>query len=251
VRATGGRTRQASSRVLIAAGAALAGIVVAIVVGIVLTRGSSSDNTANVPAVGSIASGLPEAGVVDKVFGGIPQNGTTLGSAKAPVTMTVFIDLQCPYCRAFETELFPNVVTRYVRTGKLKVVMQPWAFIGPDSVRGQAAVLAAAKQNRAFNFAALLYYNQKTENTGWLDDAMISAAAASIPGLRVHSLLAERDSARVKASAAQVADAATARKVHGTPTIFVGKSGTRGELVSLRSPADQQTLVQAIERALG
>ena len=31
-------------------------------------------------------------------------------------------------------------------------------------------MLAAAEQNKAFNFSQMLYYNQGTENTGWLTD---------------------------------------------------------------------------------
>jgi hypothetical protein len=38
--------------------------------------------------------------------------------------------------------------------------------------------------------------------------------------------------------------------VTGTPTLFVGKSGTNGKQVALTSPSDLETLVQAINAAL-
>jgi protein-disulfide isomerase len=164
--------------------------------------------------------------------------------------MTEYIDLQCPYCQAFETQLFPDIVRSYVRSGKLKVVMRPWAFIGPDSRRGQAAVLAAGAQNKAFNLAEILYDNQGTENTGWLDQSMVANAAASIPGLHVRTLLAAAGSAQVKAQAQTVDADAQADKINQTPTIFVGKSGTHGHEVQLASPTDKQPLVHAIETAL-
>jgi protein-disulfide isomerase len=249
VRRKGARaSRQASPRVLAAAGAVAALIVVGIVLGVLLTRGSSSSST-DVPTIGSLATGLPEAGEVNDQFKGIPQSGRTLGRADAPVTLVEFIDLQCPYCAAFETQLFPALVSRYVRSGKLKVVIEPWAFIGPDSVRGQSAVLAAAEQNRAFNFASLLYYNQGTENTGWLNDDMVAAVAASIPGLRVHDLLDATGSDAVDAEAKAVDRRATERNVRGTPTLFVGRSGTAGRHVALKSPTDMQTLARAIASA--
>ena len=75
---------------------------------------------------------------------------------------------------------------------------RPIAFIGPDSERGRAAALAAAAQNRMFNFMEMLYFNQGPENTGWLDEAMVEAAAASIPGLDVPRLVSARGSAAVK-----------------------------------------------------
>lgn len=249
VRTRGTRAaRQASPRVLIAAAAVVIAIVAG-VVAIVLSRGSSNP-AQNVPAVGSLAGGLPGAASVNALFKGVPQHGTTLGSRSAPVTMTEFIDLQCPYCQAFETTSFPTIVKTLIRRGKLKVVMEPWAFIGPDSLRGQAAVLAAARQNRAFNYAELLYDNQATENTGWLNDAMVAAAAESIPGLRVPRLLSSRNSAAVKAAARRVDKLAQAEGVRGTPTIFVGKTGTRGFEVVLRSPTDVATLSRAITKAL-
>ena len=250
VRAKGApRQRQASPRVLIGAGAVVLAIVIAIVLAVVFSGGSSNPAT-NTPAIGSITNGLPGAAGVESLFKGIPQSPTTLGRASAPVTMIEYIDLQCPACREFATKVFPNVVTRFVRTGKLKIVMRPWAFIGPDSVRGQAAVLAAGEQNRAFNYAELLYDNQGTENTGWLDDAMVAAAAASIPGLPVHKLLTAVTSASVKAQARNVDALAKADKVNHTPAIYVSQSGTHGAELALKSPTDEATLVHAIQAAL-
>jgi protein-disulfide isomerase len=245
------RSRQASPRVLIGAGVIVVAVVVAVVLALALSGGNSSGIPKGLPAVGSVASGLPGSAEVQSEFKGIPQHGTTLGSPSAPVTLVEFIDLQCPICQAFETQALPGLVSKYVRTGKVKVVMQPWAFIGPDSVRGQAAVLAAAKQNRAFNYAAVLYDNQGTENTGWLNDAMVAQAAASVPGLHVNQLLDERKSSAVKDAAQQVADEATSNHVSGTPSLFVGKSGTQGKYVNLPDPTDAAPVVAAINRVLG
>jgi protein-disulfide isomerase len=138
---------------------------------------------------------------VIRLFKGIPQSGTLLGKPSAPVTMVEYIDLQCPVCRAFETETMPAIIDRYVRTGKVKVEARPIAFIGQDSVSGRLAAIAASKQNRFFDFAQVLYANQGTENSGWLDDTMITAAAKSIPGVDVPALLATRNSAGVAAAA--------------------------------------------------
>ena len=135
------------------------------------------------------------------MFKGIPQSGNTLGSPNAPVTMVEYIDLQCPYCREFETVVLPKLLTNYVRTGKLRIEQRLLAFIGPDSVRGRNAALAAGRQNKQFNFSELLYFNQGTENTGWLDQNMVNDAAASIPGLDAEQLKAAQGSPAVAARA--------------------------------------------------
>jgi protein-disulfide isomerase len=190
---------------------------------------------------------LPGATDVHRLFRGVPQRSNVLGSAKAPLTMVEYIDLQCPYCRDFETQVLPDVVSRYVRTGKLKVVMRPIAIVGPDSERGMLATIAAGRQNRMFNFAQLLYHNQGSENTGWLDDDMVEQAAGSIPGLDVPALLSDRDSTAVRNAAQVFASDAVTR----TPTILVGKTGEQPQLVQLTSPSDEQTLFSAIQSALG
>ena len=116
---------------LIGAGAAVVLIVVAIVLGFVLTGGKSSSGST--PARGSLVNALPSAAEVNDNLKGIPQNGNVLGSPNAPVTLAEYIDLQCPACQQFETQAMPELIRRYVRTGKVKVEARPIAFIGPDS----------------------------------------------------------------------------------------------------------------------
>ena len=79
---------------------------------------------------------------------------------------------------------------------------------------------------------------------------MVTQAAASIPGLKVPQLLAERTSSAVKKAAANVAAQANADQVQGTPTIFVGKTGSKPIQVPLQSGSDQATLVKYINSAL-
>ena len=248
----GARRRQANPKVLGIAGGVVVLAVVAIVLGVVLTRGGGSKIDSSVPTIGSLANGLPGAADVEAMYKGVPQKGLFLGSAFAPVNMVMFIDLQCPICQNFETTSLPTLVSKYVRAGKLRIETKPWAFIGPDSARGQAAMFAAAKQNKAYNFGSVLYDNQGTENTGWLDDNMIASIAASVPGMKVHQLLADSSSSEVSKEASSVAAAAEADKVTGTPTIFIGKSGTKPKLVGTPSAAPTLSEVEtAIQDALG
>ena len=246
----GPRRRQASPRVLAIAGGVALIAIVGIVLGIVFAGGGNSTSLKDIPSTGSIANGLPGASDVQSQYGGIPQKALTLGSAKAPVTLVEYIDLQCPFCQQFETQVMPNILRQYVRTNKVRIEVRPIAFIGPDSQRGRKAMLAAAEQNKAFNFAGILYYNQGTENTGWLGDTMIAQAAASIPGLKVHQLLDARSAGSIASQTKALDAQATADKVSGTPTLFVGKTGTKGKLVALANSTDQQAVVDAISAAL-
>ncbi len=241
-----GARRQASPKVLIGAALAVALIVLAIVLGFVFTGGSSSSNT---PARGLLAGGLPGAADARRLFRGIPQHGNVLGSPKAPVTVVEYVDLQCPFCQEFETKAMPTLLSRYVRPGKVKIEARPIAFIGPDSERGRAGALAAGEQNRLFNYMQLLYLNQGTENTGWLDDALATAAAASIPGLDVHAWSSARGSSVVTDQESQFDNEGNADNVTETPTVLVGKTGGKLQKASV-SLSNIDSLSTAIENAL-
>jgi protein-disulfide isomerase len=229
------RSRRASPRLLVVFGGIGVLAVVAVVLGMVLSGGESSP--ASVPAVGTLKNGLPGAVQVDRLFSGIPQQGMRLGNPSAPVTLVEYLDLQCPYCKQLELQVVPGVIARYVRTGKAKLLMRPLAFVGVDSVRGRNAVIAAAQQNRAFDMTDLLYVNQRTENSGWLDDAMVAEAAASIPRLRVHELLAAATGPGVARLAARYDSLARKANVTGTPT-FVVRSSLGGRGTALVAPSD-------------
>jgi hypothetical protein len=79
---------------------------------------------------------------------------------------------------------------------------------------------------------------------------MIGQIASSIPGLRVQAVLDGRSSSAVKQQNATFDKQGAADKVPGTPTLYVGKSGTKGKVVNLASATDEQSLVDAIEAAL-
>jgi protein-disulfide isomerase len=242
------RARQASPRVLAIAGALLAVVAAAVVLGIAVSSGDSQDTA--VPARGSLANALSGAVETQQLLKGIPQSGNVLGEASAPVTVYEYIDPQCPFCEQFETQAMPTLIERYVRTGKAKIELRPIAFIGPDSERGRAALIAGAEQNKMFNVAQLLFLNQGAENSGWLSDDLVERAAASIPGADVPRLLEDRNASAVADKASAFDTEAKSDGVRSTPTILVGKSGQATTLVTLTTASDAEPVARAIEAAL-
>lgn len=245
-----GRGRAASPRALAIAGVVALVVIAAIVAAIVLTGGKKKADTSSIPAQGSLVNALPGAAQVESEFKGIPQRGLFLGSPSAPVKLVEYVDLQCPFCQKFETDSMPTIVDKYVRTGKVQVEARTLAFIGPDSLRGRNAMFAASFQNHAFNFAELLYYNQGTENTGWLSDAMVTKAAESIPGVNPRKIVQTSTTGAIVSLGNRVNQLAKVDKVTGTPTILVGKTGAQPKQVTMKSPTDTASVVAAIDAAL-
>jgi protein-disulfide isomerase len=234
--------RRASPIVLLAALAGFLGIGAAVIL-ILVVGGNGSGSS-------STTGALPDANVIAQQFDGIPQAGNVLGKKTAPATMVEYIDLQCPVCRAFETDVMPTIIDRYVRTGKLKVEARPVAIIGTDSELGRRAMIAAERQNRAFNFAQLLYFNQGPENGGWLDDAMVASAARSIPGVNVTTLQDAMNSSSVADEAQTYDQEAQTDGLTGTPLVLVGKTGSKLTAVTPGLEPDVAAMTAAISRAL-
>ena len=119
--------------------------------------------------------GSPTA--TESALKGIPQSGITLGSPKAPVTMVEFADLQCSFCAEYQRDVFPTILKRYVRTGKVRLELRLLRFIGPDSDRLARAAVAAGSQNRMWQFVDLAYQRQGHENSGYATDGFINSLA--------------------------------------------------------------------------
>lgn len=133
--------------------------------------------------------------VVD--LSGIPQHGRVLGSPDARVTVIEYADQQCPGCRYYTLNVFPTLVRKYVRPGKVKMEYRGFPFIGADSVKGLRFLLAAGRQNRLWQLQEALYRYQGRENSGWITDSLVRELAAKIPGLDVHELFADASSAAI------------------------------------------------------
>jgi protein-disulfide isomerase len=179
-----------------------------------------------------------------ELFRGLSERNGAIGDPRAPLTVTEFVDLQCPFCAEASKQTLPTLVEDYVRTGKVRMEFRALAFIGPDSVRAARVVEAAGRQNKLWNLVDLVYFNQGRENSGYATDAFLRRLAGAVPGLDVGRVFAERDGAAVSAQL-NAADGLAARSaVNETPTFLVGR-GT-----ALRA-VDAAGLPAAIKAAIG
>ena len=199
------------NRLILVGGAVGAAGLLAVV--LILVAGKSSTATQTTTATTTPTS-------VSSLLAGVPQHGNTLGKASAPVTLIIYEDPQCPFCRNWNVETLPTVIDQFVRTGKIKLVYRGVVIIGPDSVRGLRAIYAAGKQNKLWSLADELYAHQGVENSGWITNAVILAAATEV-GADGQAILAAMGSAAVNAELNTAQAQATADQLQGTPTFIV------------------------------
>jgi protein-disulfide isomerase len=216
-------------RKLVVLSLAGAGLVAgALVAALALTTGGGSKRAVAAPVgVSRVAA----------MLAGIPQQGETLGSPKAPVTVIEFADPQCPYCAAWARSALPTIVRRYVRTGKVRILFNGMAFVGADSATALRTALAAGRQNRFWNVMELLFENQGTENTGWVTDSLLRSIGDAVPGLDTQRMLDERGSTAVDRAIARAETLVQEAGVNSTPTFAVGRTGGTLQVVAVSSLA--------------
>jgi len=84
-------------------------VAVVIIGGVLMFSGNKSDGTNN-SGTGTVSASMDDDAV--------------LGDANAPVTIIEFSDYQCPFCRKFWTESYPQIKSQYIDTGKVKIVFR-------------------------------------------------------------------------------------------------------------------------------
>jgi len=225
-------------------------VIAATVIGtaVLVTRDSSSPQPAAAGMVAPVGIQVDGVATTKALLKGIPQRGTTLGSAKAPVTLVEYADLQCPYCARFSNEDFPGIVRDYVRTGKVKMVFRGLTFVGPESKTALETALAAGAQQRLWHVVKLLYANQGGENEGWVSEELLRGVGEAVPGLSVDAMLESRSDPAIANELTAAQGAANMDGVTGTPTFAVGPTG--GALTVVPSSEAAQ-IRAALDAALG
>jgi protein-disulfide isomerase len=202
---------------------ALGGVlVVAIaVVGVAIAVSSGPGASANAASAGRLTGAAGSS----SLFAGLPQQGTILGRANAPVRLVEFADLQCPYCDQYTLQALPTLVRDYVRTGKVQMQFENLSFIGPDSVSAGRAASAAAQQNKLWNFVDLMYLNQGQENTGYATPSYLRRLLEAVPGLDVPAALNASRAPSADAALTQANNLASQDGINATPSFLIGKAG--------------------------
>lgn len=204
----------ARTRLLLIGGAAAAAVVVVVLV--VVLAGGGSKPSSTTTGVGT----APTPAQQEAAFKGVPQQGATLGDPKAPATLLVFEDPQCPFCREWSLGTLPAVIQNYVAAGKVKLVWYGIEIIGSDSLVGLRAIYAAALQNKLWNMNEALYQRQGAEQSGWITDSVIRDAARAA-GANVDQLVAAMKTARVTNAIRQAALQQQSLGVAGTPAFYI------------------------------
>lgn len=157
-----------------------------------------------------------------------------IGEEDAPVVLAYWSDYQCPFCKAVEVghdqinvaPAIPQLISEYVETGKLKIVFNDYAFLGPDSTTAALWGRAVWEMypSRYYEWREAMYEAQDEEHGGFGDEESILALTRGISGFdadALKALVASKGSEYSQLIAADQAEG-TSFGITGTPGFITG-----------------------------
>ena len=205
-------------------GTALAVLIGALVIGAALVFGQGG-------STGQFVPNQPAA-AVDVDIKDVKTDGNPyIGSKNAPVTIALWFDYQCPFCKQLELGAINDINAAYVADGKVRIVFKDFQFLGEDS--DTAAVYARAVweayPDRWYEWYRAMAEHQDEEHGGFGDQASITAMTKEL-GLdtdRIAKLIADKGDEYATAIAADRTEGG-AFGINGTPGTIIGKTSLSG-----------------------
>ncbi len=168
-------------------------------------------------------------------------NDPFIGKADAPLTMAFWSDFQCPFCKAIEVggvqgiptpAAIPDIIKKYVDTGKLKIVFKDFVFLGQDSVTAAEYEHAVWDlfPDKYFAWRTAMYKAQDEEgDQGFGDAASIDALNKKL-GLDAAKIKKQVAENKEKYDALIQAETSEGQSfgIQGTPGFIIGTKSIDG-----------------------
>lgn len=166
---------------------------------------AAEEQSAPAQAVASVAAANP-----------LPE--MSLGKADAPVTIVEYSSLTCPHCAHFHRDVFPELKSEYIDTGKVRYVEREFPL--NDAAFGASVLARCVDPSRFFAFTDLLFSRQ--EQWAFKDDALqplkLYAKQAGLTDEDFNKCLADDE---LQKKIRDVRQRGVDEGVHGTPTFFI------------------------------
>ena len=173
------------------------------------------DAKTELPKAPAQAAGAPEAGPeADKtIFKVEPGDAPTKGPKDAPLTVIVFSDFQCPFCKRVEPTL-SQMEKEY--QGKVRMIWKNYPLpFHQNAMPAAEAALAADAQGKFWAMHDKLF-----ENNTALDRPSLEKYAQDL-GLNLSKFKADLDSGKFKSTIEATTKEGTTVGVSGTPAVFI------------------------------
>ena len=186
------------------------------------------------------------AGTVQRLMGGIEQEGAVLGDADAPVAVEVFNDLQCPDCADYQLDEITPLIEGPVRAGDVKLVFHHFSFSARQTTLSAYASVAAGAQGRQWQYLQLFYINQDEAQEKGVTDELLERIASGVLELDLEQWQEDRESDEVADAVVADAELAAQRKLPAQPAVVVTGPNQTRELVESPTLAEIEAAIDEV-----
>jgi protein-disulfide isomerase len=166
-----------------------------------------------------------------------PLPDMAVGKEDAPVTIIEYSSLTCPHCAHFHKDVFPELKSQYIDTGKVRYVYREFPLNEP-ALAG-AVVARCLDSSRYFAFTDLLFAKQA--DWAFKDDALTPLKAyAKQAGLSEKDFNECVDNEALQKKVLAIRDEGSKKGVNATPSFFVNG-------MILKGAPTMQALVEAMK----
>lgn len=167
------------------------------------------------------------------------------GEPAAKVAIIEYADFQCPFCRRFESQIYPTIRDSYIKTGKLKYYHRDMPLVFHQGAMPAArAVHCASEQGKFWEM-----HDALLGDTASLTPADIDDKAGKL-GLNVPDLDKCIASNRFADIIQRGINEASAMQVSGTPTFIIGTLDANGNVVSVKKTVVGASPFEAFKNAI-
>jgi protein-disulfide isomerase len=153
----------------------------------------------------------------------------TRGSATAPVTVYEMSDFQCPFCKRFTEQFFPEIEKAYIATGKVRwiYINYPLTSLHPNAVAAAEFAMCAAREGKFWPAHDALFRHQDVwgplKNPGAF--LLSLADTVKVSRARITSCL---EKAEMRDLVKRDSDGSVKAGANSTPTFYVEGGLLRG-----------------------
>lgn len=162
----------------------------------------------------------------------LEENATAVAgnqSTNDTVKIVEFGDYRCPFCKQFEENVKPRIISNYVETGQAEFYFINFDILGPGSTKAAIAAECVYRDDpkNFWEFHDAIYANQGSESSNWVTNELLSRLAEENTDLSSDEILSCINGQETLDQVQTDKRIALNNELSGTPQLFVN-----GEKVS-------------------
>ncbi|WP_311477141.1 DsbA family protein [uncultured Gulosibacter sp.] len=153
---------------------------------------------------------------------------TAIGDVDAPLVMIEYSDYRCPYCALYATETQPELIKKYVDTGKLRIEWRDTPIFGEQSLDAAVAARAAGEQGMFLEYNRAIFNESTGSGHTELPRERLVEIAKEVGIPNLEKFAADLDSPQLLQLVQADYEEAVMIGVNSTPTFLLNSGALRG-----------------------